>query len=156
MKMLEFLGIMLMSASLFAGTVKKDVPKVVKDAFAKKFPNAKSVSWDQENASEWEAEFKMDGAEYSANFTNDGAWKETEHEVKQNDVPQNVMASLKKEFPGYGIKESEISETAEGMVYEFEINKSGKTMEVAIDKNGQIVKKESADQEENGMEDEND
>ena len=147
MKTLKLLAIMLFSASLFAGTVKKEVPKVVKDAFAKKFPNAKSVSWDQENASEWEAEFKMDGMEYSANFDNQGTWKETEHEVKKSDVPQNVMASLKKEFSGYKIKESEISESSKGMVYEFEVKKSGEAMEVAIDKNGRIVNKESADEE---------
>jgi len=138
---------MLFGASLFAGTIKKDVPKVVKDAFAKKFPDAKSVSWDQEDQSEWEAEFKMDGMEYSANFDNQGTWKETEHEVKEGDVPQNVMAALKKEYSGYKIKESEISETGNGMVYEFMIKKSGKGMEVAIDKNGKIVSKEGADEE---------
>ncbi|MEH6406046.1 MAG: PepSY-like domain-containing protein [Leeuwenhoekiella sp.] len=151
MKMFKFLGIMLFSATLFAGSISKDVPKVVKESFMKKFPKAKSVSWDQENQSEWEAEFKMDGMEYSANFTNQGDWKETEHEIKQNDVPQNVMASLKKEYSGYKIKESEISETVEGMVYEFEVSKSGKTMEVAIDKNGKMVKKEKA-----GMAEDND
>jgi uncharacterized membrane protein YkoI len=147
MKTLKFFGIMLFSASLFAGTINKDVPKAVKDAFDKKFPNAKSVSWDQENQSEWEAEFKMEGMDYSANFDNQGTWKETEHEIKESDVPQNVMASLKKKFSDYKIKESEISETSSGMVYEFEVKKSGKTMEIAIDENGKIVNRESVDEE---------
>lgn len=145
MKTLRFFGILLFSASLFATTIKKDVPKVVKDAFAKKFPSAKSVSWDRENSSEWEAEFKMDGMEYSANFTNDGAWKETEHEVKQADVPRKVMASLQKEYPDYKVRESEVSETSEGMVYEFEIKKGGSKMEVALDSDGRVVSKEESD-----------
>lgn len=145
MKTLRFFGILLFSASLFAATIKKDVPKVVKDAFAQKFPSARSVSWDQENSSEWEAEFKMDGMEYSANFTNDGAWRETEHEVRQADVPQKVMASLESGFPGYKIRESEISETSEGIVYEFEIKKGGSKMEVALDSDGRVTSKEEND-----------
>ncbi|WP_051907916.1 PepSY-like domain-containing protein [Flavimarina sp. Hel_I_48] len=145
MKMLRFLGILLFSSSLFAGTIKKDAPKVVRDAFAKKFPEAKSVKWDKESQNEWEAEFKMDGMEYSANFNNYGVWKETEHEVRQADVPHEVMASLKNEFPGYKIRESEISETSEGMVYEFEVKKGGSEIEVALDSHGKVVNKKEND-----------
>ena len=121
------------------------VPQKVKDAFVQKFPEAKSVKWDKESQNEWEAEFKMDGMDYSANFSNDGAWKETEHEVRQADVPQIVMVALKKEFPGYKIRESEISENSEGMVYEFEIKKGGSQMEVALDPNGKVTSKKEND-----------
>ena len=146
---------MLFTTTFFACTVKKEVPKVVKNTFAKMFPEARSVAWNQENPSEWEAEFKMNGMEYSANFITDGTWKETEHEIDQNEVPQQVMAVLKKEYSDYKIKESEIAETAHGMVYEFEVKQAGKKIEVAIDNNGKILKREKA-QEDNGMVEEND
>mgnify|MGYP003635854094 CR=1 FL=1 len=128
---------------MFAFTSGGDkAPQKVKDAFAKKFPTAKKVKWEKESEKEWEAEFKMNKTEYSANFLSDGTWQETEHEIKVKEVPQNIMASLKKAFPDYEIEEAEISETPKGIVYEFAIEKGETEMEVAIDTNGKVVKKE--------------
>lgn len=139
---------------------KEKVPKAVKEAFAKKFPSAKKVHWDKESDKEWEAEFKMDKMEYSANFMEDGTWKETEHEIDKNNIPQTVMNTLNTSFAGYEIEESEISETNNGAVYEFEIEKAETEMEVAIDSNGKVVKKQSSDEEdeegEEAEEDDND
>jgi len=117
-------------------------PKKVKDAFAKKFPTAKKVKWEKENATEWEAEFKMNNTEYSANFMADGTWTETEHEIDEKEIPAIVKKALSTNFPVYEMEEVEISETAQGMVYEFEIEKGETEMEVAIDANGKIVKQE--------------
>ena len=128
---------------LFAFTSGEDkAPQKVKDAFAKKFPTVKKVKWEKENEKEWEAEFKMNRIEYSANFLSDCTWQETEHEIKEKEVPKNIMKALENAFPGYEIEESEISETGKGMVYEFDIEKGETEMEVAIDTNGKIVKQE--------------
>jgi len=148
------LGLALMATAAIACTsgVNEKVPQAVKDSFAKKFPTVKKVDWDKESSTEWEAEFKMDNMEYSANFLADGTWKETEHEIKESEVPQNVMATLKSNFADYKIKESEISETNDGMVYEFEIKNGKDKMEVALDASGNIVKKEMKTGEEDGEE----
>lgn len=128
---------------LFAFTSGEDkAPQKVKDAFAKKFPTVKKVTWEKENEKEWEAEFKMNRIEYSANFLSDGTWQETEHEIKEKEVPKNIMKALENAFPGNEMEESEISETAKGMVYEFDIEKGETEMEVAIDTNSKIVKQE--------------
>ena len=129
------------------GQKKDEVPENVKTAFNQKFPNATKVKWGKENSSEWEAEFKMDGMEYSANFNNDANWLETEYEIEVNDLPELVKSTIVKEFKDYKIKESEISETAEGKVYEFEIKKGEERLEVAIDKEGKVVKKEQLNDE---------
>lgn len=122
---------------------KKEVaPKKVADAFTKKFPTATDVEWEKESETEWEAEFKMNKTEYSANFLSDGTWQETEYEIKVKEVPQNIMASFKKAFPDYEIEEVEISETPKGIVYEFAIEKGEMEMEVTIDTNGKVVKQE--------------
>ena len=118
------------------------VPAKVKAAFTQKFPTAKKAKWDKENATEWEVEFKMNGKEYSANYTSDGVWKETEYEIKKSDIPAAVKQTLNKEFNGYDMEESEISETPEGKVYEFALEKNDKDLEVAIAPNGTVVKKE--------------
>jgi len=123
------------------------VPQAVKDAFAQKFPTAEKVDWDKESATEWEAEFKMNTLEYSANFLEDGTWQETEHEIDQAEIPQVVITALRSNFPGYEIEETEMAETPEGTVYEFEIEKGKTEMEVAIDLNGKVLKKQMEEEE---------
>ncbi|MCJ7466047.1 MAG: PepSY-like domain-containing protein [Maribacter sp.] len=130
------------SGGLIAFGLKSEVPQKVMDAFTQKFPKAKSIQWDKESDTEWEAEFKMNGVEYSANFLEDGTWKETEHELAKKEIPADIYASLMKEFPLYKVEEAEISETEEGPVYEFAIEKGKTKMEVVVDMKGAIVKKE--------------
>lgn len=117
-------------------------PAQVNDSFNKKFAGATKVKWGKENDTEWEAEFKLNGEEYSANFSTEGKWLETEHEIKKSAIPENVKQTLDSEFLGYKIEEAEISETAEGSVYEFGLEKGKSEMEVAISPDGKVVKKE--------------
>ena len=120
----------------------KAIPETVKTAFAKKFPSVKKVDWEKESDSEWEAVFKMNRIEYSANFTTDGKWLETEHEISKNQIPQKIKAALDSEFKTYKIEEAEISETAAGSVYEFELEKGEKTLEVVFNLDGKKLKEE--------------
>jgi uncharacterized membrane protein YkoI len=126
----------------FCGQTSKDVPPNVKTAFSQKFPSATNVKWDMENEKEWEAEFKMDGKEYSANFDMNATWMETEYEISTTEIPVSVKTTIDKEFAGYKIEKSEVSETADGKVYEFELKKDAEKIEIAIDMNGKVVKKE--------------
>lgn len=144
MKKVKLLG----AAILFTGFTAcaltgKDAPQPVQTAFAAKFPTVQRVKWDKENETEWEAEFRMNGKPYSANFTNDGAWKETEHKISTTEIPAAVKTTIDKEFTGYEIEEAEVSETAAGTVYEFELEMKETKMEVAIAPDGKVVKKEA-------------
>jgi len=141
---IAFLCVVFISAGIVAFKMPQteNVPQVVKIAFAKKFPTAKKIDWKKESSSEWEAEFKMDKTEYSANFSAEGKWLETEHEVSIKEIPKKIKAILDSKFIGYKIEESEISEIALDTVYEFEIEKGEESLEVAIDSNGKVVKKE--------------
>ncbi len=119
----------------------KDVPAKVKTAFDTKFPGAQNVKWGKENATQWEAEFKMDAKNYSANYTVDGKWMESEYTISANEIPVAVTATLGKEFPSYILLVSEVSENAKGKVYEFEIKTGNKKKEVAVNPDGTLVKK---------------
>ncbi len=90
---------------------KKEAPQSVKSAFEQQFKNVSGVKWDQEKTGEWEAEFKMNGKEYSANFDEQGKWLETEYEINENQIPAAVKNTINTSFAGYKMKESEISET---------------------------------------------
>lgn len=145
MKKVKILGAVLFAAAIGSGIYAfgtgADAPQKVKDAFAKKFPAVKKVKWEKESDTEWEGEFKMNGTEFSANFLEDGTWQETEHEIKKKSIPANVKTTLETEFQGYKIEEAELSETAEGSVYEFELEKGEEELEVTIDTNGKTVNK---------------
>ena len=56
------------------------VPQVVKEAFAKKYPQATDVEWIQEGKSKviYEAEFKFGGKEITAEFSETGEFLEEE------------------------------------------------------------------------------
>ncbi|MBI1770327.1 MAG: hypothetical protein HY015_04415 [Bacteroidetes bacterium] len=56
------------------------VPTVVKDSFEKKYPTATNVEWIKEGSSKviYEAEFKMDGKEITAEFSETGEFLEEE------------------------------------------------------------------------------
>ncbi len=131
------------------GQAGKAVPEKVKTAFSEKFPDATKVKWDKENETEWEAEFKMNSKEYSANFNADGTWVETEYELKLKDLPLAVTSKLKSDFADYKVDEAEVTETVEGTVYEIQLKKGKEEMEVAIDASGTLVKKESKSDEDN-------
>lgn len=128
---------------------KKDVPAKIKTAFEQKFPKATKVKWDKEKEAEWEAEFKMNGQEYSANFNSDGSWKETEYEIEKSAIPKKVKQTLNNEFAGYDIEETEISETTDEKVYEFALEKDETDIEVAISPDGRLVKKEVKKEDDN-------
>jgi len=121
----------------------KNVPTEVQSAFESKFPAAKNVKWEKENETEWEAEFKKGGKEYSANFLTDGSWVETEYQLKKSEIPSLVQKTLDEEFAGYEVEEAEVSETNNGKVYEFELEGEESELEVTIDTNGKVINKVS-------------
>lgn len=139
--MVLILGMIIVFSQVHAQT-SANVPEKVKTAFAEKFPGAKDVIWDKEDDAEWEAEFSLNDKEYSANFSVDGTWKETEYEISESELPAAVKERLKNDFADCDIEEIEISETADGKTYEFALEKDETDIEVAILPNGEVVKNE--------------
>lgn len=120
--MLASFVILFSSTLTFAGPP----PAKVQKAFAGKFPSASKISWGKENKTEWEAEFTLDGSKISANFSDDGAWVETEKEIPASQLPMAVAEAIQKQYPGWKITEADKTETAKnGTIYEADV-KSGK------------------------------
>ena len=131
---------LILGLGIYAVAQRTSAPFRVQASFVKKFPNVKKVTWDKESEKEWEAEFKMDGIEYSANFLEDGTWKETEHEIKKNDIPESVLATLQTQFLGYSIDGVELIENPNGSQYEIGLEKGKEEIEVLIGTDGQLIK----------------
>ncbi len=142
-KYVMILSAMFMAISFTACSQSK-APVAVKTAFSKKFPTVKKTNWDREGKTRWEAEFKLNGKEMSANFDLQGNWKETETDLKENTLPANVDSVLNSQFSGYKVKEVAFSETPERNAYEIVIKKGESKLEVTIDKAGKLLSKENA------------
>jgi hypothetical protein len=151
MKNLMLITVLLVAFSMQSCAQKsdsKDVPEKVLSAFNAKFPDAKKVEWDMEKDTEWEAEFKWNGKEYSANFSTDGEWRETEYEIKETEIPSNIRAILDQNFSDYEIEEPEVADTPSGKSYEMEVEVGEEEYEVTIDPKGNLTKKKKSEENE--------
>ena len=139
MKKYFLLFITMFSISVYAFAV--DVPKVVADAFAKKFPAATNIKWGKENAKEYEAEFILNGKSASANFLTDGSWVETEMQIDILEAPAPVTAAIKQKHPGTSIiKLYKIDNNKGELTYEAEIKTGNKKSEIVLKADGTIIK----------------
>ncbi len=113
------------------------VPAVVKESFAKDFPGI-SAKWDKEN-SDYEASFKMSDKTMSALYDVNGIRKETETDIKVDDLPASVKSYINDNYKGKKINEAAIITKANGEVnYEAEVN----DMDVLFTKDGSFIKTE--------------
>ena len=125
---------------LCARTFGTTPPAKVPEAFHLKFPKATNVHWGKENKTEWEAEFQIEGAPLSANFSTDGAWVETEQMIKATELPPAVSAIISKEFAGWQITEAVKTETSKnGTIYEADFKKGKLKKAVAYKQDGTKV-----------------
>ena len=136
-----------MAASLLMATqaCSVNVPKEVKDAFAKKFPAVKWEKWSKENDKTLEAEFVLDGKKLSALFSLDGLWMETEEEIAVDKLPQPVKATLEAKFAKMPVKECEkVTKSDSTLTYELEIKTSEGVKEIVFNTQGEVIKAEPA------------
>ena len=119
----------------------KDLPGPVKTAFATKYPAAMNVKWGKENAKEYEAEFKLNNNNVSANFLVTGDWVETETVLSITDLPAAISNAIKTKYPGASITKAEkLEKPGNKTLYEVFIKLNGKTKEVELNADGSFAK----------------
>ncbi|NIA30691.1 MAG: hypothetical protein GWP06_12365 [Actinobacteria bacterium] len=148
------------SAVIFTSLVacaQTKVPEKVKTAFQTRFPAAKDVEWGKESDTEFEAEFEMNGKEMTANFDVDGKWLETESTLSKDELPAQVLATLRTQFGDYKLTVAEKTEkVGKPTVFEVKLGKDETDMEVVMGENGKVVKKEIKSEEKEKEEKERD
>ncbi len=117
----------------------KDVPKVVKDALMKKYPDAAKVSWEKEKGN-YEANWGgTSGEDNSVMFTPAGVFIEHVKAIKVSELPATVLAYVIQHYPGVTIKEAgKVTDAAGTTSYEAEV----KGKDLVFDANGTFVKEE--------------
>ncbi len=119
-------------------SIAQTAPSAVTNSFAKQFPNTNVKKWDKEGG-KWEANFTQDGKTMSATFTANGAWEETETDIKISELPSAVADWVKANRKGSVIKEAAIITKPNGdKMYEAEVSRK----DLLFDTNGKYVKEE--------------
>lgn len=139
--------VLLFSFSLFAQEVK--VPKNVKTAFDKLYPNAKDVKWEEEGEEEYEASF-IDGTTHiSIVIDDEGEVEETETVISLDKLPKSIHEFVEKNYSEYKITEAAKILDDKGVItFEAEITKGKEKKDLMFDANGKSLKKESKDSDE--------
>jgi len=125
------------------------VTSKAKKAFTAKFPNAKNVHWGKESAHVFEAEFTLDGTRMSANFDEQGNWKETETPISKGNVPTTVMQSMQKNYSQATLRQAYKVAQPGRIVYEMEVKMGGHNRELVFSSKGKVIHN-GGENEENG------
>lgn len=145
MKQLTILAMVLSALFMFSAqsmAQQVNVPTEVKQAFRNKFPNALNVDWGKESPTVFEAEFSMNGKEISANFDEQGRWKETEKPISNSDVPNAVIRSLHNHYQKADLKKAYKVSRPGQTVYELEVK-------MKQEKGNEEIENEQGENEEN-------
>ena len=122
----------------------EDVPDVVKESFAKYYPDTKVDKWELDKHGYWEAKFEIDDLKFRADFLKDGAWRETERDVELLEVPYAIRKSIAEKFSGRELNEIEWVDSAEkGLFYDVEFKQEGPNMDVVYAPDGTILQIEN-------------
>jgi len=130
--------IALASGSLKAQDLKTTaVPAVVKEALAKKYPEATKVSWEKEKGN-YEANWGgKSGEDNSVQLTPTGTFIEIVKAIPITDLPKNVALYVSAHYKGAKIKEAgKVTDAAGKTMYEAEIKGRG----LVFDENGNFIK----------------
>jgi hypothetical protein len=130
------LAMAVFTTGLFAQN-KINVPAVVKEAFAKKFPEAKNVTWETEKGN-YEGNWGgKSGEDNSVLYTPAGKFLEAGKAIAVNQLPQAATSYVKSHYKGATITEAMLITKADGKVtYEAEVH--GK--DLVFDEHGNFVK----------------
>ena len=71
------------------------VPQIAKDNFAKQYPTAEEVNWDNDVVNV-NVRFTLDGEKMNAEYSNKGTWKNTFQHTSYEKLPAEVQDGFKK------------------------------------------------------------
>jgi hypothetical protein len=139
----------ILSLSILAGTMtsiavaqdlkSKDVPEAVKTAFAKKYPDAKKVSWEKEKGN-YEANWGgKSGEDSSVTFSPSAIFVQIVVAIHVDQLPAGVAPYVNNHYKGAKIREAgKVTDAAGRQMYEAEI----KGKDLIFDENGVFLKED--------------
>ena len=100
-----------------------EVPVVVQDAFKAEFANATDVEWEMKD-NQYEAEYELqDDTDYHVLFDASGTMIGRKHEIEETELPAEVTAAIKKDYPDYEVDDAEMLVKDGETYYQVELEK---------------------------------
>ena len=133
-KYILFIFIALGSFSIVKGGT---VNEAVKQAFEKKFSNAKKVDWGNEKEGNFEVSFELNKINMSAKFSKNGEWIQTASEISITILPDISIIDIDRKYSGCKILSAYIVEhSSKGMFYKVLLKAGNKKPEMFYDEDG--------------------
>jgi hypothetical protein len=117
------------------------VPTAIQYGFATRFPSVKTVEWKLKADKNYDAEFKLKGADVAVKFDVSGKWLETETTIPRSAVPESVSAALGNRFPGHKIVEAQTVVRWDDAVpiYEIHVAKMKEVVKAQLTRDGRML-----------------
>ena len=115
------------------------VPEALKTIIDTRYPGAVILDMDIEKGIT-EIDIRHDNKSKEVHFNAQNEWTYTSWDVREAEVPANVMKTVKDNYGSYTIDDIEYEERPDGDVYVFELEKQGSNdIHVIVDTEGNIV-----------------
>lgn len=95
MKKMYVLGMAILLTAVTSFSQIREIPKVVKENFARQYPTAQYVDYD-DDLTNVNVKFVLEGEKMNAEYSNKGIWKHTEKEYTYDKLPEAVKDGFKK------------------------------------------------------------
>jgi hypothetical protein len=119
------------------------VPGPVRQSFAKQFPNAKTVKYEQNNA-DYIISFLQLDKQFIVTYNSLGNVLESDKQITPAQLPKEVLSSVTKNFPGYDMAAVVKREAIDkGICYEMDLKKDDAGYTVRFSDKGEILNKEA-------------
>ena len=134
---IKFLLATALTLSSFANFV---APETVVDAFRQQYPDAPEPTWEVDTNGSYEANFRVNGIKYRADFTKEGIWTETENNIDFNELPPDVRSAYLLKYSSEDFRDAEAVDSAtQGLFYEIEIVSGTSKIDVMFDAKGKVL-----------------
>jgi hypothetical protein len=118
-----------------------NIPKPVKQAFAKQFPAAKTVKYGLDKT-DYQIDFQEQGKECIATYNSAGKLLGTDKEITSDKLPKEVSSTVAQDFPGYTIVTVIRREALDkGICFEMDLKKDDAGYSIRFSDKGEILQK---------------
>jgi hypothetical protein len=142
MKTIVMLGFLsLVSSIVFAQEQKEaaTIPADVTDALSMLYPKANDVRWNLIEK-DFEASFVQNERAVSLLFDPRGNLLIIKNKIDHTELPVSVIAKLKTEYPDWSVQNALLVDITGTSSYHVELEKDGETVNVACNRQGDIIK----------------
>ena len=131
------------TAGVFAGNIKESsVPAVVKSYVLKSYPRVSPEEWNYDvKGNHYNAEFKIDGANYSLDISPEGTLINSTNEIAAVQLPAAANAYIAKQFPGFQVKEARKLVRRGSTYYEADIHGQNSNQMLTFSESGKLLDK---------------